>query len=156
MSGFGARAWSGEAHLWWVEAKPGDTLELAVPVKEAGTYTLKANFTKAVDYGIVQLYLNGAKLGEPIDFYNNGVVPSGVMDLGTRALPAGEQDLKVEIVGANEKAAKGLHVRAGLPVAGEAINFRMGSQPRRTHPTDHEIWIRYFRKIGRFAAMIHS
>ncbi|NLH15401.1 MAG: DUF2961 domain-containing protein [Phycisphaerae bacterium] len=106
MAGFGGENWSGEAHLWWIDAKPGDTLELAVPVKEAGTYTLKANFTKAVDYGIVQLYLDGKKLGEPMDFYNDGVVPTGAMILGTRELTAGEHVFKAEIVGANDKAVK--------------------------------------------------
>jgi uncharacterized protein (DUF2237 family) len=53
------------------------------------------------------LYLDGAKLGEPIDFYNNGVVPTGPVDLGTHPLKAGEHVLKAEIIGANEKA-KGL------------------------------------------------
>lgn len=98
--------WSGEAHLWWIEAKPGDTLEIAVPVEKTGTYRIKTQLTKAIDYGIHQLYLDGKKLGEPIDLYNNGVIPTGVLDLGTHKLEKGQHVLKVKIIGANEKAVK--------------------------------------------------
>jgi len=105
MTGFG-EAWSNEAHLWWTDAKPGNTLELALPVAKAGNYRLKMQLTKAVDYGIVQLYLDGNKFGDPIDLYNNGVVATGPLDMGTHDLTQGRHVLKVEIVGANEKAAK--------------------------------------------------
>jgi len=105
MYGFGT-GWSGDAHLWWIEAKPGDTLDLAVPVQKAGTYRLKMQLTKAIDYGIVQLYLDGKKLGEPIDLFNNGVVATGALDMGIHELSEGEHKLRFEIVGANEKAVK--------------------------------------------------
>ena len=98
--------WSDRAHLWWTEAKPGDTLTLAVPVAKPGKYRLTAQLTKAVDYGIVQLYLDGNKLGEPIDLYNNGVIATGAIDLGEHELTKGEHKLKIEIKGANEKAKK--------------------------------------------------
>jgi len=99
--------WSGECHLWWIEAKPGDTLDLAVPVEKAGTYRLKMQLTKAIDYGIVQLSLDGKKLGEPIDLFNDGVVATGVLNMGAHELEKGRHVLRVEIVGANEKAVKG-------------------------------------------------
>jgi hypothetical protein len=105
LNGF-EEGWSGEAHLWWIEGKPGATLELAVPVEKSGTYRLKMRLTKAIDYGIHQLYLDGEKLGEPIDLFNDGVVPTGVLDMGVRKLDKGQHVLKVEIVGANDKAVK--------------------------------------------------
>jgi len=105
MSGFGD-AWSNESHLWWTGAKPGDILELAVPVQKAGTYRLKMQLTKAIDYGIVQLSLDGKKLGEPMDLFNRGVVATGVLDMGAHELSQGQRVLKVEIVGANEQAVK--------------------------------------------------
>jgi len=105
MSGYGSD-WSDEAHLWWLEAKPGDTLDLAVPVQKTAAYRLKMQLTKAIDYAIVQLYLDGKKLGEPIDLYNNGVIPTGVLDMGIHKLGKGEHKLRVEIIGANEKAVK--------------------------------------------------
>jgi hypothetical protein len=105
MSIFG-EGWSGEAHLWWTGAKPGSTLELALPVEKAGNYRLKMQLTKAVDYGIVQLSLDGRKLGDPIDLFNNGVIATGPLDMGAHDLGQGRHVLKVEIVGANEKAVK--------------------------------------------------
>jgi hypothetical protein len=105
MSGFG-NDWSGESHLWWTGAKPGDTLALALPVARTNAYRLKMQLTKAVDYGIVQLRLDGQRLGEPIDLYNNGVVATGALDMGAHDLTSGRHILRIEIVGANEKAVK--------------------------------------------------
>ena len=96
--------WSGNAQLWWRDAKPGDKLTLALSVPKAGRHKLIANFTKAVDYAIVQFHLDGKKLGEPIDFYNHGVVTTGPVVLGTLELAEGPHKLTAEIVGANPKA----------------------------------------------------
>lgn len=105
MLGFGDR-WSDDAHLWWTDARPGDKLELIVPVEKAGQYKLSAQFTKAVDYGIVQLSLDDEKLGPPRDLYHRGVVATGEVSLGQRQLTAGEHQLRVEITGANDQAVK--------------------------------------------------
>lgn len=105
LGGFGLK-WSEEAHLWWTGAKPGDTLDLAIPVQKAAQYRLTMQLTKAIDYGIVQLYLNGKKLGEPIDLFNDGVIPTGVLDMGLHNLDAGQHTLRIKIIGANEKAVK--------------------------------------------------
>jgi len=105
MSGYGGK-WSDEAHLWWTGAKPGDTLDLAVPVQKTARYRLKMQLTKAIDYGVVRLYLDGKKLGKPIDLFNNGVIATGVLDVGIHELDKGEHKLRVEIIDANEKAVK--------------------------------------------------
>jgi hypothetical protein len=105
MAGFGPH-WSGETHLWWTGAKPGDRLVLAVPVEKAGRYDLRAQLTKARDYGIIQIWLNGQKLGEPMDLYSQNVVATGEISLGVVELKAGENRLTLEIVGANEQAVK--------------------------------------------------
>ncbi|HWW03241.1 MAG TPA: DUF2961 domain-containing protein [Candidatus Acidoferrum sp.] len=105
MSGFSGQ-WSNDAHLWWIDAKPGDKLDLALPVTRTGTYTLNMQFTKAPDYGIVQLYVDGLKLGGSLDLYHASVVPTGPLPMGTRDLAAGNHKLTVEIVGANVQAVK--------------------------------------------------
>jgi len=105
MFGFGD-GWSNGAHLWWTGAQPGHKLVLSVPVEEDGKYELQVQLTKAVDYGIVQLYLDDQKLGEPIDLYNDGVIPTGKMSFGTHELTQGEHKFTVEIVGSNERAVK--------------------------------------------------
>jgi hypothetical protein len=104
LTGFGESQWSNDEHLWWTDAKPGDKLELALPVENAGSYNLVLQLTKAPDYGIVQLYLDGQKLGEPIDLYHSSVLPSGPLSMGHHYLTLGEHKLGVEILGANPKA----------------------------------------------------
>jgi hypothetical protein len=103
MSGFGA-GWSNDQHLWWTGAHLGDKLSVAIPVKEAGKYEVKLQLTKARDYGIVQLYLDGKKVGNLFDPYDPNVVPSGVKSLGNFDLTAGDHTLTAEITGANQSA----------------------------------------------------
>ncbi|HEY5912889.1 MAG TPA: glycoside hydrolase family 172 protein [Verrucomicrobiae bacterium] len=105
LTEFGAQ-WSNDAHLWWTDAKPGDKLDLALPVPQTGKYQITMQFTKAPDYGIAQLYVDGEKLGEPLDLYHPAVIPTGPMVMGARDLSSGDHKLTVAIVGANEKAVK--------------------------------------------------
>ena len=96
--------WKDDHQLWWTGAKPGAKLELAVPAMKTGTYDVSVVLTKARDYGIVQLSVNGKKAGDPIDLYNPAVIPTDPIPLGTFDLTEGQNKLMVEIVGANEKA----------------------------------------------------
>jgi hypothetical protein len=104
--------WSGGAHLWWTGAEPGDTLDLAVPVKESGTYRLKAQLTLSYDYGIVQFSLDDRPLGDPIDLYRKEPGPSGERDFGLHKLEPGEHIFRLKVIGTN-KEAKPLYM-AGL------------------------------------------
>ncbi len=107
MRPFGDGAWSGNAQLWWTGAKPGDVLEFALPVATAGTYRLGAGFTKAVDYGIFDVSLDGKKIAGPLDFYSDAVKHSEIVALGGPVeLTAGEHRLSFTIAGANPKAQK--------------------------------------------------
>jgi len=105
----GPQEWGGlsnEKHLWWRQAKVGDKLVLGFDVEKAGKYRVFARFLTAGDYGIHQLTVNDQPAGEPIDLYNQGVKPSKERELGTFELVEGQNRLTVEVVGANEKAAK--------------------------------------------------
>jgi len=97
-------AWSGDSHLWWRGAKPGDVLRLEFPAPEAGRYRVIVALTKAVDYGIHQLAVNGARAGEAIDLYHRGVVPTGPFDLGPFELKEGANELSVTCAGTNPRA----------------------------------------------------
>jgi hypothetical protein len=102
--------WDGTSegrHLWWQGGqKVGDSLVLGFPVEKAGKYKVTGQFLKAVDYGIAQVAINDVKAGEPIDFYNNGVIVWGPVELGTLSLPAGQNTISFTVVGANAKAVK--------------------------------------------------
>jgi hypothetical protein len=106
LSDRGPGKWKDDNQLWWTGAQPGDKLDVAFPVKKDGSYEVVVTLTKAIDYGIVQLWVDGKKAGEPIDLFNDEVIPSGPISLGKHALKAGEHKLTVEILGANEKAVK--------------------------------------------------
>jgi putative heme-binding domain-containing protein len=109
MGNFRASRWSGGSQLWWTGAKPGAVLTLALPVAVSGNYSLKAVLTKARDYGVAAVSLDGKPVpnGEQ-DFYNfPDVVTSGELDWGMHLLEAGEHKLEVKITGANPAAVKG-------------------------------------------------
>jgi hypothetical protein len=106
MAHFGAGKWHDNNQLWWTDAKPGDKLDVAFDVKQGGTYRVDVTLTKARDYAIVQLSIDGKRAGEPIDLYNPQVIPTGPVELGSFKLDKGEHTLGVEIVGANDKAVK--------------------------------------------------
>jgi hypothetical protein len=107
MSAFPKDHWSGSDQLWWTGAKPGDHLELEIPVKVAGSYTVETVFTRARDYGIVQLSLDDKKLGGPLDFFNEpDVITTGVLSFDNVELSEGNHRLRMEILGAHPKADK--------------------------------------------------
>ncbi len=107
MKGFRDDRWSGDDHLWWKGANPGDRLVLEIEVPENGEYELQAVFTMARDYGVVQLYWNDEKIGAPIDLFNSPqVITSGVISFGQRSIAAGKHRLGIEVVGANQQAVQ--------------------------------------------------
>lgn len=107
MGGFPKDQWSGVDHLWWTGAKPGDRLELEVPVEKTGTYSIELVFTRARDYGIAELSIDGTTLGGPIDFYNApDVITTGVLTYPNIELTAGNHKLGIEITGGNPQAVK--------------------------------------------------
>ena len=97
--------WSGGQQLWWRDGKPGDRLELVLPVARDGRCKLWMNNTRARDYGIFQFSLDGAKLGDPIDLYSAENVTSEIA-LGVRELKAGSHILSIEVIGTNPAAEK--------------------------------------------------
>ncbi|USN98315.1 MAG: DUF2961 domain-containing protein [Phycisphaeraceae bacterium] len=97
--------WSGEQQLWWRNGAPGDTLSLTLPVDKAGQYRVFANLTKAIDYAIVRLTINGQPVANELDRFNDGVA-SDEIDLGAFDLKKGDNTVKVEIAGANPSAVK--------------------------------------------------
>src|SRR5437764_3027326 len=47
--------YSGGAQLWWRPEKPGETLSIELPVKDAGEYNIIGHFTKAADYAQIEV-----------------------------------------------------------------------------------------------------
>ena len=93
--------WSGLAQLFWREGKPGDFLELAVPVQKADDYSLEIQITKARDYANLQIWLDGQRIGQEIDAYSPNVIASGPLPQGVFHLEPGTHVIKFEIIGKN-------------------------------------------------------
>lgn len=105
MAGFDVDRWSGNSQLWWTGAKVGDTLSLPLPEFE-GEVTVEAVFTRARDYGALQLFLDDQPLGEPLDFYDTEVLTTGVITFPKVTVKGKQHSLQAKIVGANPMAVK--------------------------------------------------
>ena len=99
--------WSRAFQLWWKHGGTGDKLVLAFLVDEPGDYEVRAAFTMAPDYGMHQLYINGEKVGSPIDFYHEKVIVAKERSLGRCHLKQGENLLQVESAGCRAEASPG-------------------------------------------------
>lgn len=104
MSGFGSE-WSGGSQLWWTGGSPGQKLTLALPVAKAGKYSLTAALTKARDYGVVGITLDGKPVASTFDGYNGPkVIHTGELDWGTHDLTTGEHQLTFTLAPPNPDA----------------------------------------------------
>jgi hypothetical protein len=106
MANFTGGKWSGGSQLFWSGAKPGDRLELKLSVPSDGAYDLAGALTKARDYAIVELQLDGKTLGQPLDLYAPSVGTTGELSFGQHQLSAGDHQLSITITGENPAAAK--------------------------------------------------
>lgn len=109
MSGFGGDNWSNKSQLWWTGGRIGDKLTFSLPAF-TGTVDVDVVLTTAADYGIVQLFLDDQKLGDPVDLYSRTVVTTGVISFPQLSVEGTKHVLTAQIVGANPKAKKSLMV----------------------------------------------
>ena len=100
QGGFGDM--SGEGQIWWTNPAVGGKLTVEVPAAD-GEYELTINACRARDYGIHQLYWNGEKLGDPIDFYDPDLKWKQVK-LGKVKVSGGMAIFMAECIGSNPKA----------------------------------------------------
>jgi hypothetical protein len=99
--------WSNYNQLWWQNAEVGAELITKFILNKTGRYKVLAQLTKAVDYGIIQLYLNGIPVSKKVNcFYKTGVTPFQI-ELGTHLLSEGENIFSVKITGADKFAKPG-------------------------------------------------
>ena len=114
MANYREGTWSGQHQLIWTEGEKGDSVEMQFTIPKDGKHELVVVLTKAKDYGIVQLAIDGRSVGEPIDCYSPTVTTTDEVSLGTFDLKAGKHVLKATAVGNNPQArdavGKGSHI----------------------------------------------
>lgn len=96
--------WSNDAQLWWRGAENGDLLKMNFIISEKGKYKVSGQFTKAVDYGMINIKING----NPVNGKFNGYLSQGVkafhFPLGTHKLNSGKNTISIEITGKDPQA----------------------------------------------------
>ncbi|MBI1853326.1 MAG: DUF2961 domain-containing protein [Planctomycetes bacterium] len=104
MTGFGP-GWSADAQLFFTPKAAGAFVTLEVPVAENGNYQIAARFTRAADYGRVQVALDGRPLGKPFDGFHRGVAASGLVNLGLEYLRKGPHTLRFTVAGKADESS---------------------------------------------------
>jgi WD40 repeat protein len=104
MNPWGAEKWSNGHQLFCGAAKGGSVgLEVAAPAK--GDYRLDIYFTKAPDFGTVEVSIDGSTVGKPFDGFNPAVIPSGKIAFGTVTLEKGPHWVRFTAVDKNPKSS---------------------------------------------------
>lgn len=91
--------WSGDAQLFWAPTHSDAKLTLTLNAPEAKSYELIGYFTRAADYGDVQVSVNGVALTPIVHGYHNGVAPTGPISFGQAPLKAGANEVTLQVVG---------------------------------------------------------
>ncbi len=99
-----ALLWSGGVHLFG-GAGLGGSLALSLPVAKSARFLVDLYATRAPDYGVLRVSLDGAPFGEDFDGYGPQVEPSGRVRLGLRDLAAGQHLLRFDVVDKNRASA---------------------------------------------------
>lgn len=111
MGNFREGRWSGNSQLWWTGAKPDANMLIPLRVDQTGTYEIAGAFTKAPDYAVVRIEVDGQTLVDGFDMYEKGrVVSTGPVSLGFAELDAGQHTVQISIIGANSSATPGYMV----------------------------------------------
>jgi hypothetical protein len=96
--------WSGDRQLWFRGDSAGDAVTLHFDVPRTGTYDVTTVMTKAADYAIAQVSVDGKDLGPRIDNFQASGVGVQTRTLGTVDLTAGEHTLVLTAVAKNAAA----------------------------------------------------
>jgi WD40 repeat protein/tRNA A-37 threonylcarbamoyl transferase component Bud32 len=105
MAAWGRAKWSNSKQVFCRASKGGYVdLEIKADKVPEGRYRLDIFFTQAPDYGMVQVSMDGKKLGRIFDGFNEGVVPSGKFELGEVELGKGHHHLRFVAIDKNPKS----------------------------------------------------
>lgn len=107
MGSYAGGKWSGNAQLIWTDGKQGDAIEIEFQVPDGGRRDWHAVFTKAEDYGVFELTIDGKPVGKAIDLFDNKVTTTGEIPLGVTDLAQGRHVLKATAVGQNPQVRIG-------------------------------------------------
>lgn len=98
-------SWGNDTQLWWIDGQPGSTLTLPLEVSESGEYEIVGFFTRAQDYGIISVSVNGELMGDLMDGFDSKVSATGPISFGRKRLAAGVNEVTLTLLGKDARAA---------------------------------------------------
>lgn len=132
-TGFSGGNWSDDSHMFAHETKDGDWIELSLPEQEPGRYAIDVFMTKAADYGIIAVFVNGARRGTFDLWSGRGVLPTGALKLGDVDLNGDEDVIRFAVEGTNPNAVSPFFqfgidgIRIGKPASTASGNAEAGA-----------------------------
>jgi hypothetical protein len=109
MDGFGAGNWSERRQLFCRSQGGPQSIRVRVQVERAGLQRFELYATRAPDYGILEVALDGVPIGSAYDAWAPAVLASGAIPLGEVRLEAGSHELSFTSRAKNP-AATGFHL----------------------------------------------
>ncbi len=92
---------SNDKQLWWRDAEPGDVLRAHFISDNTGTFSAKAHFVVAPDYGTVKIWINGEIVMNSFNGFNQ-TLSIRTESLGKIKLQKGVNNIKIQIVKSNK------------------------------------------------------
>ncbi len=108
-----------------------DFLETRVSVPREGDYEVRLTGLTYTGRGIVQVSLDGAKIGEPVDLYGDAQPATVTTVLGRARLTAGEHRVRFTVVGKQERSDGYTVGLAGLDLVAPGETARAEVKPNR-------------------------
>jgi hypothetical protein len=99
------RHWSNDRYLICEANQQGNFVELQVDVPETGRYRLTVCLAYSWNFGLVQVLLDGRKIGEPFDGLGDHACPAKKVEYGTFELNEGPHRLRFAVADKNPKSA---------------------------------------------------
>jgi hypothetical protein len=96
--------YSGGHQLWIQPSSLNAWVDIALEIPKSGKYEISTRYTEAIDYAIVQAFLDGQPLGPKFDCFHEGVILADPLTLGMVDLTEGRHVLRFQAVGKNVKA----------------------------------------------------
>lgn len=103
MVAFTSDKWSNSLQVLCVGGEVGDSIVYRFDKQKPVKYEIAVYMTQAADYGKIGFFVNGEKSSVSFDGYKNEVKNSGAVKLGAFLPHNGIFDLKIELIGTNEK-----------------------------------------------------
>ncbi|MEC9091305.1 MAG: PSD1 and planctomycete cytochrome C domain-containing protein [Planctomycetota bacterium] len=149
--------WSGGKQLFWTAGKPQVELKFEISIANAGEYGFHLGITKAPDYGIFQVLVDGKPLGNQVDGFHPTVLRDAKKEVGTVALTKGKHLISLKTIGTHPQANPkqymvGIDFLELVPIRKPASETRKELLDPDIDPIKLNLWTEEFSRASQQAA----